>query len=109
MPEPHAHVAGPYPPRPSIGHQLPLPCLDDKGHLGKHSTKIFWILTSRIQPGSRAALNLLSVPPDQEASTSLKHNLSQPWYRQILQIFCVLLQSSNFSSPPKQVATSQEH
>ena len=66
-------------------------------------------LTSHRQPDSTAALNLLSVPPDQEVSTSLKHNLSQPLYKQILQIFCVLLQSSNFSSPPTQVATSQEH
>lgn len=66
-------------------------------------------LTSRIQPGLEVALNLLGVPLGQEASTSLKHNLSQPWYRHILQIFCAPLLSGNFSSPPKQVVASQEH
>jgi hypothetical protein len=49
MPEPHELGVGPYLPKPSNGHQLPLPSLDGTYHLGKHLAKISWSLSGQNQ------------------------------------------------------------
>jgi hypothetical protein len=47
MQEPYELEVGPYLPKPLIGHQLPLPSLDDTCHPGRHLATISWSLSGQ--------------------------------------------------------------